>query len=291
MIKTKNLTYLENVSLKDYCTFKIGGNAKYLFVAKSVFALKKACEFCNNNNIKFKVIGLGANLLFDDNGFDGCIIINRANKLVYSKNSAIVDSGLTVGSLIKKCLERNLGGYENLAGIPSTIGGAIVNNLGAFDCEFSDLIEYVEAFEKFNPHKKIILTKEECSFSYRDSIFKHKNLVISRAKFNFKQKKKDEISSLIRSAIEKKQKCQPLNFPSAGSVFKRCEIIPSKTIDELGLKGTQIGGAQISPKHAGFIINVNSASSEDVKNLINLCKKKVKNTINVDLQTEIEIVD
>lgn len=280
---------LKNVSLKHYCTFKIGGNAKYLFIAKTKQELIEACIYCKQKNIKFRVIGMGANLLFDDTGFDGMVIVNNSKSLLFKNNNVYANSGVPVSTLIGKCYQRSLSGLENLSGIPATVGGAVVNNLGAFDHSISENIEYVECFNLDNFESKK-LSNAECKFGYRTSIFKNTDLIITKIKLTLSTAPKPLIQQKITEALNKKSSTQPLTYPSAGSIFKRGTIIPAKAIDELGLKGTTIGGAQISNKHAGFIINTGNATSKDVEKLINLVKERVKKRHNVDLEEEIEFI-
>ena len=319
----------KNVSLKDFCTFQIGGCAKFLCVAKTRAQLIDVCKYCKSHNIKYKIIGLGANLLFDDLGFDGMIIVNKTCNIMFRKSkeakilsyrskrgssaSSIscrfapltsfgrndkannyfiyVDSGVNVTNLIMKCCLRSLCGLEQLAGIPSTVGGAVVNSLGAFDTNFSDYIEYVECYHKDDLNKKIRLSNQQCQFRYRSSLFKNSDYIITRVKLRLIQDDKTLIQKRIKQAVEKKQSTQPINLPSAGSVFKRGNIIPAKAIDELGLKGTKIGDAEISTKHAGFIVNTRSANSKDVKDLISFIQKQVKDQYNEEIETEIEFVE
>ena len=291
MIKFDENDFLKNEDLKKYCTFKVGGSAKFLYVAHSTTNLIEVCKYCKLHNIKYKIIGLGANLLFGDNGFDGAIIVNKSNKILFKNNSVYADSGCNVTNLIMKCYLRNLCNFERLAGIPSTVGGAVKNNLGAFETTFSDFIEYVECYDLNDLNKKLKLTHDECEFKYRSSLFKTKDYLITRVKLNLKEDNADLIKERMMSALEKKKSTQPLNYPSAGSVFKRGNIIPAKVIDELGLKSTRIGGAEISTKHAGFIVNLGNATSEDVKQLIALIKERVYTETGENLEPEIEFVD
>ena len=286
-----DIKILKNQSLKDFCTFKIGGKAKYVYICNTTTALISAIKHCKKKGIKFKVIGLGANLLFSDNGYDGAIIVNRTNKLLFRQDSVYADGGVNVTNLIKKCYLRSLGGLENLNGIPASVGGGVVNNLSAFGCTISDFIDYVKVIDTNNPDKVYKVKKEDCKFDYRHSIFQNSDLVVLRVKFVLFKEQKTLIQQRITSAIEKKTSTQPLNYPSAGSVFKRSDIIPAKVIDELNLKGLIVGKAQISKKHAGFIINLGGATSQDVKGLISVIKYKVKDIYNKDLETEIEILD
>ena len=214
-----NFNFKNNVSLKDFCTFKIGGCAKFLFIAEDTVTLINVCLYAKEHNIKYKIIGLGANLLFDDLGYDGLIIVNKTNDICFTlrdpstplrmtakdvyipltplrmtakcveeshKRSdnffVYVDSGVNVTSLIMKCALRSLCGFECLAGIPSTVGGAVVNSLGAFDTNFSDHVEWVECYHKSNLTKKLRLTHDECKFSYRSSLFKNGEYIITKVK-------------------------------------------------------------------------------------------------------------
>ena len=286
-----DIEILKNQSLKDFCTFKIGGKAKYVYICNTTIALISAIRHCKKKGIKFKVIGLGANLLFSDDGYNGAIIVNRTNKVLFRNNNVYADGGVNVTNLIQKCYLRSLSGLENLSGIPATTGGGVVNNLGAFGSTLSNFIDYVKVIDTNNPDKVYKLKKEDCKFDYRHSIFQNSDLVVLRVKFVLQKEQKSLIQQRITSAIEKKTSTQPINFPSAGSVFKRSDIIPAKVIDEVGLKGLIVGNAQISKKHAGFIVNLGGATSQDVKGLISIIKYKVKDVYNKDLQPEIEFVD
>jgi len=286
-----NFLVFENESLKKYCTFKIGGKAKYVYICNTNSALVSVIRHCKNKNIKFKVIGMGANILFSDNDFDGAIIVNHTKNIKFNKTNVYADSGVNVTNLIQKCYLRSLSGLENLAGIPATVGGAIVNNLGAFGCSFDECVEYVKAIDGKNPDKIIKLNKKDCDFKYRHSIFQNSSLIILKVKLNLKKDDTTLIKKRISNAVHKKVSTQPINYPSAGSVFKRGNLIPAKIIDELGLKGTRIGDAQISTKHAGFIVNLGNATSNDVKQLIKLVQTKVFENYGYVLQSEIEIID
>ena len=289
MISLKS--FFKDVSLKNYCTFNIGGNAKYLYVAHTTKQLIAVCSFCERHNIKFKVIGCGANLLFSDKGFEGAIIINKTQQIKLKSNIVICDSGVNLTKLIFILKDKNLGGFESLASIPATIGGAVVNSLSAFDVNFSDHVLTVECRHKNNLKKSIKLKNLECGFAYRNSIFKSDNYIITKVILSVKNKDKNEIENNINLAVNKKLNSQPVGELSAGSVFKRCSIIPAKVIDELGLKGLCFGGAKISEKHAGFIINTGNATCLDVLMLIDFIKQKVFETTGANIETEIEYVD
>lgn len=282
--------FLKNVSLKNYCTFRIGGSAKFLYLANTTSDLLNVSSYCYENNLKFKVIGLGANLLFADDGFDGVIVVNKSNNATFYSNSVVADSGINITNLIMRCYLRNLCNFERLVGIPATVGGAVVNNLGAFETTFGDFVEYVEVYDVKNA-KILKLDKNQCNFSYRNSIFKNENYIILKVKINLKHDTKSAIKERINYSILRKSSTQPLEFANAGSVFKRGNIIPAKIIDELGLKGTRIGDAEISTKHSGFIVNLGNATSKDIKQLIALIKEKVYTKTGELLEPEIEFVD
>ena len=289
MINSKS--FFNDVSLRNYCTFNIGGKAKYLYIAHTTKQLLDVCSFCEKHNIKFKVIGCGANLLFSDLGYNGAIIVNKTAKVKIENKTITCDSGVNLTSLIFMLKDKNLGGFETLASIPATVGGAVVNSLSAFNVNFSDFILSVECFEKHNPKKHVVLSNLNCCFDYRTSIFKTEEYVITKVVLSVEKRNKFIIEKNINLAINKKLNSQPVGELSAGSVFKRSSIIPSKTIDELGLKGVCFGGAKISEKHAGFIVNTGNATSANVIDLINYIKQEVFNKTKEKLETEIEFVD
>ena len=275
--------------LKDFNTFKIGGKAKYIVIVYNNETLYRVCNDCVTHNIKYKVIGLGANLLFDDNGYNGAIIINKCDEIHVYNNYIVADSGATIASLIDIAYKDSLSGLEKFAGIPSTLGGAIANNLGS-NGEISEYIQSVECFAYNNPKEKIIMNNSECHFAYRDSIFKSQEYVIVSARLRLTPDIPQSIKERTIEYLHKKLSTQPLDKRSAGSVFKRSDLIPSKIIDDLKLKGYSIGGAQVSTKHAGFIINAGNASSHDVLALIDYINSIVYTHYGKKFLTEIEYV-
>ncbi len=289
-LKNKDCEIQFNADLKKFCTFNIGGKSKYLFIVHTNDALIKVCSFCKLHNIQYKVIGFGANLLFSDKGYNGAIIVNRSKSFMVRKNCVYLDGGLSLGSLLSILASHTLSGLENLASIPSTVGGAIVNNTGAFDCNFGSFVEYVECVKQSNLTKKLRLKKDDCSFSYRNSLFKSGDYIILRVKLKLYNSTKEKILSKIRYYTLLKTENQPINFFSAGSVFKRSMLPPAKLIDELRFKGYSIGGAMVSIKHAGFIINYNNALAHDVLKLIRIIKRKIKEEYKISLVEEIEYV-
>lgn len=281
---------IKDADLKNFCTFHIGGKAKFLYIVYFTTSLLAVCGFYIKHNIKYKIIGLGANLLFDDDGFDGAIIVNKSNEIKIQNNIVWVDSGVNLTQLILTLKQHGFCNFEKLCGIPSTIGGGIVNNVGAFGVELGNFVSMVEAYKIDDLSTPIYLNNADCKFAYRDSVFKHKDYIITRVCLLLEKKDEREIENNITESIHKKSSSQPLNYYSAGSVFKRSNIIPAKIIDELGLKGFSIGEAQISTKHAGFIVNLGSATAQNVKDLITHIKNNVFLHTGETIETEIEIV-
>jgi len=303
----------ENVLLKNYTTFKIGGKAKYFFVAKTKEDLIKAILVAKKYNLPFFVLGGGSNLLVADEGFKGLVIklqITNYKLQIKSKcpNPKIyVEAGVSLASLISEATKNNLTGMEWAIGIPGTVGGTIWGNAGAFGSCMADLVESVEVLDirdykipnskfqipnKFQiPKSKIkILKNKDCKFGYRESIFKHnKNLIILSAVLRLKKGKRKEIERKIRENLNYRRETQPLNFPSAGSVFKNPPgFSAGELIEKCGLKGKIIGKAKISEKHANFILNLGGSKAKDVKKLIKLIKQKVKKKFGVKLEEEIQ---
>lgn len=276
------------IFLKNYTTFKIGGKAKYFFEAKEKRDLIRAVSFAKKLNLPFFILGGGSNVLVSDKGFRG-LVIKTENKGFAILNSEIyAEAGVYLAKIVEKAAENNLSGFEFLVGIPGTIGGAIFGNCGAFGKEIGNLIKEVEIFDlKSNCLK--VLKKRDCAFSYRNSIFKRdRNLIILSAVFRLKKGKKKEIFKKMKENFEKKKKFQPLDFPSAGCIFKNPKkISAAKLIEMCNLKGKKIGGAKISEKHANFILNFKNAKAKDVLKLINLAKQKVKRKFKIFLEEEI----
>jgi len=310
----------KNVLMKRYASFKIGGKAKYFFVARRKENLINAILVARKYNLPFFILGEGTNLLVSDRGFKGLIIKveNKKYKIPRTRTSSVrgkqnnllyAEAGVPMRVLVRETTERGLGGLEWAAGIPGTIGGAIRGNAGAFGAETGDNILWVETLDKKGNIKKI--SRKKSNFSYRSSIFKKRNLIIISALIKLKKKNKKTIKKTVKDCIKYRRERLPLNYPSAGSVFKNYDIkkisrrlkkffsriikkdpfpiIPAAyLISEAGLKGFKIGRAQISKKHPNFIINLGGAKAKDVIKLINLAKKRVRNKFGIILEEEIQ---
>ena len=281
----------ENVSLKNYTTYKLNEKTKYLIEVESIKNLKKLVKYLRENDIKFKIIGNGSNLIFV-NDYDGVLI-----KLKDFDECEIKDTTIKVGagySLIKLALKAcNLGltGLEFAAGIPGTIGGAIYMNAGAYKSDMGYIVSEVYVL---TPDLEIkTLYNKELNFHYRDSFFQHnEGYVILGCKLVLKHGKKEAIKEVIEDRKKRRLMSQPLEYPSAGSVFRNPpDDYAGRLIEEIGYKGKKIGGAEVSMKHANFIVNVDNATGKDIKTLIDEIKNEVKNKYDIDLKVEQEIIE
>lgn len=303
----------KNISLAKHTTFKIGGPARYFFVAKNKEDLIKAIKTAKKLNRPFIILGKGSNILFPDKKYNGLII-----KILYSRfqilNSKIyIGAGAKLEDIVKLSAKESLAGIEWAAGIPGTVGGAVYGNAGAFDAVMADVIESVEVLDSKNLKVKTFF-KKDCKFSQKDTVFKNKkNLIILSAIFKLKKGNKKEIQEKIKKYLSYRKKNHPLNFSSAGCAFKNYKGMIKKTkllkefpklkefnkigmipasylVEKSGLKGKKIGGAQISKKHANFIVNLGRAKAKDVIKLIKLAKQKVKKKFKVNLEEEAQII-
>ncbi|KLO24753.1 UDP-N-acetylenolpyruvoylglucosamine reductase [Marinitoga sp. 1155] len=282
---------LVNESLRLHTTFKLGGVVSLFVIPKTKEIFIKAIRYLKNKNIDFRIIGGGANLIVKDEYMDFIVVstefltgYNIQDEYIYS------EVGIPFSRLSYIAMENSLSGLEFACGIPGTLGGALFMNAGAYGGQISNIINEVEVFDlKEETIKK--LNKEELGFDYRKSIFQERRYIALSAKLKMVKKEKYKINEKMKDMSIKRWKKQPLEYPSAGSIFKRprSDFYVGTTIEKLGLKGYSIGGAQISKKHAGFIINKGNAKFSDVLNLINYVKKTVKNEYNVELEIEPEI--
>ena len=283
---------LNNVSMKNYTTYKTGGVVKNMYFVSNVEELIELIKELKNKDEKFYIIGNGSNIIVDDNDFDGSIInLKEMNKIEITDSILTCECGVMVPFIANKTINDSYKGLEWAISIPGTIGGCIYNNAGAYNGCMQDVISSVTVLDKDYNIKELSL--EECDFGYRSSIFKtNKEYIILSCEIKLEQYDKDKLLELVEDRKQRRLESQPLEYPSAGSVFRNPENVPAgKLIDELGLKGLKIGGAQISEKHANFIVNTGDATSNDIKNLIELIKDKVKENYNIDLVLEQEIIN
>jgi UDP-N-acetylmuramate dehydrogenase len=282
----------ENVSLSKYTSFKIGGNAKYLTEAKDKKDIIEAVKFAKENKINFYILGAGNNVLAQDEGYNGLIIAIRNSKFEINNFEITAEAGALLKDLVASAAKSSLSGLEWAEGIPASVGGAVFGNAQAFDSNMAKTVKEVEALDlKDLKIKKF--SNEQCHFSEKSSIFKtNKNLIILSVVLELKKGDRKEIEKIAKEHLERRKQRHPLNFPSAGSVFvnQPGREPSSYLIEKAGLKGSKVGSAQISEKHAGFIINVGGAKAEDVLKLIKIIKKEVKNKFNISLEEEIQII-
>lgn len=284
---------LENVSMKKYTTYKTGGNVKKMYFPESENELIELIKKLKSENEKAYIIGNGSNLIVDDNDFDGSIInMKELNKYSIEDNKLICDAGVMLPVVANKTVNDSYGGLEWSISIPGTVGASIFNNAGAYGSDMSNVIESVRVLD--NNFNIVNLNNEECKFEYRDSLFKkERKYIILSCVIKLEKKDKEELLEKVENRRKRRLESQPLEYPSAGSVFRNpsTELPAGKIIEDLGLKGYEIGGAKISDKHANFIINTGNASSNDIKSLINLIKEQVKEKYNIDLKLEQEIIN
>lgn len=280
----------ENVLLSEYSTFRIGGPARYLIEVDNAEDLKKVIQKALELNLQFIVIGGGSNILFSSKGYNGLVIVFKSNNTFSINDNLIeVDASVSLNYLINKL--NNYTGLEWAVGIPGTVAGAINGNAGAFGGEMSELIKQVKVLEiKDNQIIEKDFSKEDCKFSYRNSIFKNNsNLIIASAILELKKDSEENVKQKIKNNLSKRMSKQPKGF-SIGSIFKNGEDFSAgELIEKAGLKGLQIGDAKISDEHANFIINLGEATSDDVLELIKIIKKEVKEKFSIDLEEEIKI--
>mgnify|MGYP004499334553 FL=1 len=283
-----------NEPMKNHTSFKIGGPAEVLIKITNVDELKEILKISEDNNIPITIIGNGSNLLINDEGIKGIVLkieIKKFEIIEKEENTfkIILGSGNKIGETAQKLYQKEIKGFEFASGIPGTIGGAIRMNAGAHGTEMKDIVKTITYITSKGQINKI--SSEEAKFEYRKSIFTQNRNVILETEIQLSKGKKEEIKSKMDEYATYRKEKQPIEYPSAGSTFKRgTDFITAKLIDECGLKGYQIGGAQISEKHAGFIINKGNASAKDVINLIEYTKEQVYNKFGKNIETEIEII-
>ena len=280
---------LMNEPMKKHTSFKIGGTADYFITIRNVSDLKKVQNFTTKENIPFFIIGNGTNLLVLDKGIRGIVAKLSFEKIEINKNKIIVSSDISVSKLAKVCAEQNLSGIEFLAGIPGTIGGAVKMNAGAYGSEIKDVVQYTKCLD--GNGNIVELSNEEQEFEYRKSVFSKNNYIILETELILKMDSFDNINTKMNEMLDNRRKKQPLEYPSAGSTFKRNKnVVTAKLIDECGLKCFSIGGASVSEKHAGFIINKGNATAADVLELIEYIKKVVYQKFKEEIELEIEVI-
>jgi len=286
---SKDKIYI-NEPMSKHTSFKIGGPAEIFIKVNEIKDLQAILKISKENNAPITVIGNGSNVLVSDEGIKGIVVKIELEKLEIEEDVILkVGSGVKLAFLAQKCLKEELEGFEFASGIPGTIGGAIRMNAGAHGSEMKDIVKNITYMTRDGNIQ--IISNEEAKFEYRNSIFSQNDYIILEAEMQLRKGNPEEIKSKMDEYAKYRKEKQPIEYPSAGSTFKRGnDFITAKLIDECGLKGYQIGGAQVSEKHAGFIINKGSATAEDVKQLMKYVEEQVYNKFGKKIETEIEII-
>lgn len=291
IIKNSNLKeVLYNEEMSKHTSFKIGGKAECYIKINSKEELQEVLKISNENKISLTIIGNGTNILVTDNGIKGIVAkINIKNIQINSNAKIKVSAGNTLAEIAQILKQNELTGFEELSGIPGTIGGAIRMNAGAHGKEIKDVLISATVIDYAGNIKT--LKNKEMQFEYRNSIFSKEKYIIIEAELQLEKGKKEEIGAKMQEYAAWRKEKQPLEYPNAGSTFKRGEdFITAALIDQCGLKGYTIGGAQISTKHAGFIINIGNAKANDVLELVETAKKQVLEKFGKEIKLEIEVI-
>lgn len=291
---------IENSEIKNYrfdepmsrhTSFKIGGPADIFIEPAGIEELKTAISFLRQRKIPCYIIGNGTNLLIGDKGIRGAVIKIGENfsRIEVEGEAIIAEAGVLLSVLSKTAARNTLTGLEFAGGIPGYVGGAMAMNAGAYGGEMKDIVEWVEALDENLELRRY--RNEEMQFGYRKSIVEPRHLVVLRCKLKLKKGEHAQIDSTMADLAQRRKSKQPLNLPSAGSTFKRPEgYFAGKLIDDAGLRGCSVGGAQVSELHCGFVVNNAGATAKDVMDLIKHVQATVYNQFGVKLETEIKII-
>lgn len=281
-------SYTQQEAMKQHCTFRAGGPAELFVSVQSVEACAQLLQLVKELNVPLHILGKGSNLLVSDDGVEGLVLhLEPKNDIRRNGNELTVWAGENLYALCLYALEQELSGLEFAYGIPGSVGGAVYMNAGAYGGEVKDCLKWVSYLDE-NLEVQT-LPAEQLELSYRHSMFCGKKYVILEACFELKEGKKEEIKAVMDDVMFKRRDKQPLEHPSAGSTFKRPEgAFAAALIDQCGLKGCRVGGACVSEKHAGFIVNDKQGSCQDILQLIDLVRKEVKEKFGYELETEVE---
>lgn len=286
----ENTIYL-NEPMKNYTTFRIGGPVDILIKPDSITNLALTIKLCNEHKIPYYILGNGSNLLVADEGFRGVVIQIYTNlqEIKVEGNKVTAQAGALLSKVATKALEHSLTGFEFAHGIPGTLGGAVVMNAGAYGGEMKQVLISCDVLDQEG--NMITLSNEALELGYRTSIIQKKGYIVLAATIALNEGDKEAISTHMKELMDRRKEKQPLDKPSAGSTFKRPEgHFAGKLIMDSGLKGYQIGGAMVSEKHSGFVINCGGATFKDVVALINHVQEVVKEKYQVVLEPEVKVL-
>ena len=290
-IEELKVEYLKDEMLSKHTTYKVGGPCKYMVFPKNVDELIKVCKLIKEKKIDYKVLGNGSNVVFSSKEYNGVIInLSKLNEYKLERTVLYASSGCSVPMLALYTVNNGLEGMEFATGFPASVGGAICMNAGCYGSSMSEITKEVTYLDE-NLDVKTVSNKE-CHFTYRNSIFKNSKKIVLSATFKLRKGNLEELKKIVNERMQKRIASQPLEKPSAGSVFKNPEgNYAGKLIEDAGLKGKQVGGAKISEKHANFIINEKNATGEDIKKLVSLIKEEIEDRYNIKLETEQEFIN
>lgn len=288
---------LYNEPMKDHITFRVGGPAKVFVRPESIDELTDVIRKCTGNHENYIVIGNGSNIIFRDEGFDGTVIdISGHLKNYHIDDSSdevkvIAQAGVLLSRLGNELAKRSVTGFEFATGIPGCIGGAVAMNAGAYGGEMKDCLKSVKVYLPQEDRITTLLA-EELELGYRTSRIQREKMIVLEAEFSLKKGDEQQIKSTVTDLAKRRRDKQPLEFPSAGSTFKRPEgDFAGRLIEEAGLKGYSVGGMQVSPKHAGFVVNTGNGTFKDFMDLTGHIKATVKEKFGIDLELEVKVVD
>lgn len=290
LLSAKEIKFTENELLAPHSTFRIGGEARLAAMPDTTEQIVDAVSAAKEAGLDFTVIGNGSNVLFSDKGFDGLVIFTRnADSVVIKGNRVIADAGAPFTKLAVTVKNAGLTGLEFAYGIPGSVGGAVYMNAGAYNGEASQVVASSMAYDDLTGEVRMI-SREEHNFGYRTSVYSQNRdrLTVLSAEFELKEGDSAAIWETMQDLMRRRREKQPLEYPNAGSVFKRPQgYFVGKLITDAGLKGYTIGGARVSEKHAGFIVNIGGATAEDVLRLVEHIQKTVQSQFGVMLECEI----
>ena len=288
-----NITGKDNVRInepmKNHTTFKIGGPAQYYVTPESVTQIQEVVSLCRDMNIPLHVIGNGSNILVGDDGVDGVVLalFNTFSDYEIKDNMITAQAGMSLIKLAVIALREGLTGLEFASGIPGSVGGAVYMNAGAYDGQMKDVVTSVTVLDEAGNIR--ILGRDELDMGYRTSAVAKNNMIVLQVVIELKYGDKEQIKARMNQLSELRKQKQPLEYPSAGSTFKRPEgYFAGKLIADAGLKGYSIGGAAVSEKHAGFVVNMGGATAKDVVELTDYIKKRIIEQFGVTLELEIK---
>jgi UDP-N-acetylmuramate dehydrogenase len=291
LLKKWDVEYTLDYQISKYSSIGIGPISPIAVFPKNCSSLVNVLSYLHLEDYRYKLVGNLTNLLFVGDVFDGVIVnISKINKYYVAENEVTAECGVRLPRLLRELSTFSLGGGEELYGIPASLGGALYSNAGAYGKSISELVQSARVFD-LCAQRVFTLYRDELDFSYRHSIFSKGEFVLLYVTLNFEQKPKELVLKGLSETMERRKKAQPYNEKSLGSVFKRCGDMPvSYLIDRAGLKGLSVGGAEVSKKHAGFIVNAGGASANDVLRLIDIIKNELNLRYGVIPKEEIEII-